>query len=85
MTVNKREQMTMPLDLLSLLRETILTEPALRSELVRIGTPVCDSGIHATDRDHHFFAGGDSDVVHQLASGCTEGSRERNDVVLSGL
>ena len=64
MSVNKREQMPVPLDLLSLLRETVLMEPALRSELVRVGAPECDSGVHVADRDYHFLAGGDSDAVH---------------------
>ena len=36
MSVNKREQVAVSLDLLSLLREAILVKPALRSELVRI-------------------------------------------------
>ena len=85
MSVNKREQVAVSLDLLSLLREAILVKPALRSELVRVGTPECNRGVHAANGNDHFLTCGNGNAVDQLASRNSKGGGERNDIVLVGL
>ena len=85
MPVDKGEQMAVPLDLLRLLREPVLVEPALGAELARVGAPERDSRIHAADGHGDFLALGDGDVVGELARWEAQGSGERNDVILRGL
>ena len=75
----------MALDLLCLLRQARLVDPALGAELARVGAPDRRRGVHVRDRNSDFLALADDDMVDDLALGITSRPRQWDDVVLGGL
>ena len=65
-TIHKGQEVTMTLDLLSLILYPTFFQPPLRLELFRIGSPEARGAVHSTNRNRDCLARGDGDTVNGL-------------------
>lgn len=84
-SIDKRQQVPVPLELLCLFRHTILCQPALGVELPCIRPPDFRPGVHEVDRNRDNITLCDRDAIDDGTCGCLQGSREWNNGIFSCL